>query len=63
MKEQEQKQAQLKIPYYVYRSDFENTSIKKKNFFWCDLALLAVFIIFVLFCHHFIHLVLGEPWN
>jgi hypothetical protein len=29
-------------------------------FFWCDLPLLDVFIIFVLFCHqvvHFIHLV------
>ncbi len=27
MKKQEQKQAQLKVRYYVYRSDFENRSI------------------------------------
>ncbi len=34
-----------------------------KIFFWCDLPLLAVFIIFVLFCHqvvNFIHLVFRQ---
>jgi hypothetical protein len=40
--------------------------LKKKYFFWCDLPLLAVFIIFVLFCHqvvHFIHLVFRQTWE
>ncbi len=38
----------------------------KKIFFWCDLPLLAVFIIFVLFCHqvvHLIHLVFKRIWE
>ncbi len=41
----------------------QKNSFNKKNIFWCDLPLLAVFIFFVLFCYqvvNFIHLVFRQ---
>ncbi len=48
------------ILQYFKLINFMWLNIFLKIFFWCDLPLLAVFIIFFLFCHqvvHFIHLV------
>jgi hypothetical protein len=47
---------------YIQR-DKTNNIYKKNIFFWFDLSLLAVFIIFILFCHQvvcLIHLVFRQ---